>query len=265
MTEIINTNTTILNASNIISQLSFDIFLSIIADDIFIHQGLLALPTYARMLTKEKITIIRARVDISITCENNKLIWRLHNKIHRVYGPAIMYSDGSEEWYYLDKYHRGKDESGLERAARVSGRNYFWYKYGIPHRKHGPAIISPKHEIWFYRGNMHRDDGPAFISADKIEWRIHGKLHRDKGPAIIFADGAKYWYQHGKLHREKGPAQVFIDGTKYWYQHGQLHNTDGPAIQNANGSIEYWINGRQFYNQTDNIYMNEFDNPYDHF
>ena len=66
---------------------------------------------------------------------------------HRDKGPAMIYSDGSEEWLSQGKLHRDG----------------------------GPAVIwANQSEEWWQEGNRHRDDGPAVIYADgSKEWWQH--------------------------------------------------------------------------------------------
>ena len=46
------------------------------------------------------------------------------------------------------------------------------------------------------------------------------------------------------LHREDGPAVVRADGTKEWYLNGKLHREDGPAVESSSGSKEWYLNGQ---------------------
>jgi hypothetical protein len=137
-----------------------------------------------------------------------------HGRLHREDGPAVIWSDGSQNWW----------------------------QHGKIHRDDGPAVVlADGAQYWYQHGELHREDGPAVIRADGTqEWRQQGKRHREDGPALVWADGSQCWYKHGKPHREDGPAQVFADGSQYWYQHGELHREDGPAVMRADGR-EQWI------------------------
>lgn len=44
-------------------------------------------------------------------------------------------------------------------------------------------------------------------------------------------------------HRVDGPACEWL-GNKYWYKDGRLHRERGPAVIHADGSIEYWLDGK---------------------
>jgi hypothetical protein len=77
--------------------------------------------------------------------------WYKEGKLHRLDGPAIIYS------------------SGLK----------YWYKEGKIHRDDGPAIESPKGtKEWCVEGKLHRLDGPAIeFPNERKEWWIEDKLY----------------------------------------------------------------------------------------
>jgi len=59
--------------------------------------------------------------------------------------------------------------------------------------------------------------------------------------------GTIRWYQNGQYHRtDGGPAIECKDNYKAWYQYGKLDRTDGPAIENADGSKEWFIGGKEY-------------------
>ena len=63
---------------------------------------------------------------------------------------------------------------------------------------------------------------------------------------IIDSDGTKRWYNDvGQYHREDGPAVELANGSKQWYLNGKLHREDGPANEWANGSKEWYLNGQR--------------------
>jgi hypothetical protein len=144
-----------------------------------------------------------------------------HDQLHREDGPALISTDGTQQWYW----------------------------HGWLHRDDGPAVIEPDGtQKWYQGGELHRNDGPAVIEADGTQkWYQNGELHRNHfpfvkdDPVIIEPDGTQQWYQHGKLHRNDGPAVIEPDGTQWWFQHGLLHRDDGPAAVYPDGTEEwYW-------------------------
>jgi hypothetical protein len=47
------------------------------------------------------------------------------------------------------------------------------------------------------------------------------------------------------IHREDGPAVEQANGRMEWWVNGRLHREDGPAVELADGTVEYWLNGEQ--------------------
>lgn len=126
-------------------------------------------------------------------------------------------------------------------------------------------------------GVLHRYGGPAVIDCGRYWWYQHGQLHRDHDlPAYIGKDGGKSWYQRGMKHREGDlPAGVYR-GRQEWLKYGKKHRGGGlpavimeslaqqvhcewweygvkradqsfPAVKLHDGTLEFLINGRQFY------------------
>jgi hypothetical protein len=80
----------------------------------------------------------------------DKSYFNKNGEYHREDGPAIKYSGGGGECWYLN------------------GKN---------HRIGGPAMsMSNGTKVWFLNGNMHRIDGPAFESFNGDKgWFLSGK------------------------------------------------------------------------------------------
>lgn len=92
--------------------------------------------------------------------------------LHRTDGPAVVYPDGQEMWYFN----------------------------GERHRIGGPACYGglPGATAWYHCNRLHREDGPALVQADGSEdWFLFGERHRTDGPALI-RNGITEWYVHGK-------------------------------------------------------------------
>lgn len=93
-------------------------------------------------------------------------------QLHRVYGPAIEYSDGGSEWLQNGRLHR------IDGPANVRPNDYqAWHQNGLLHRLDGPAIeCIDGFRSWFQNGLRHRIDGPAVEYADGFcEWYIKGR------------------------------------------------------------------------------------------
>ena len=94
--------------------------------------------------------IICERMNIIKKEDNGVLSFTLFGKLHRVDGPARIWSDGSFEWYYNGKLHR---PCGPAVEYKVYGAKY-WYWHGNLHRLDGPAAeYSSGYKLWYIDGN----------------------------------------------------------------------------------------------------------------
>ncbi len=118
--------------------------------------------------------------------------WRTaFGKVHRTDGPAVIYPDGSQEWW----------------------------QHGVLHRVDGPAVIrADGRQYWLQFGQHHRLDGPAAIHPEGHEvWRQRGKLHRTDGPAITWSDGTLEWWEND----ERKPPEIEEMLTMVWRAQGE--------------------------------------------
>ena len=93
---------------------------------------------------------------------------KYHNhlgQLHRVHGPAAIYTTGDQ----------------------------YWLQHGRYHRTDGPAVIwGDGSQEWWINGARHREGGPAVLNADgSCRWYLRGCLHRGDGPAIEASSGAR--------------------------------------------------------------------------
>lgn len=191
------------------------------------------------------------------------LKWMSKGELHRTDGPAVVYSNGTEEWYKDGKRHRQNEPA----ITKTNGYKA-WYINGERHRSGGPAIITETGtEVWYNCGEKHRMDGPAFTTKDGcLEWYTLGSCkNRGDLPNMIYPDGTWTWCktyegepdslgddqgmeseEHpGRYHllsREDGPAQIEGD-KKVWYRHGKRHRADGPAVIDPDVGPQYYIEG----------------------
>ena len=71
-----------------------------------------------------------------------------NERLHRVHGPAIVYTDGARAWYQNDQLHRLDGP-----AVEYSDGRREWYQNGQRHRVDGPAIeLSDGSRAWFING-----------------------------------------------------------------------------------------------------------------
>jgi len=44
----------------------------------------------------------------TIDADTDRVIWRLDNQLHRIDGPAVIYHNGTQEWWLNGKLHAGR-------------------------------------------------------------------------------------------------------------------------------------------------------------
>jgi hypothetical protein len=112
--------------------------------------------------------------------------------------PAVVYPDGTCEWWFDGKRHRENDNP----STIYADGSQFWHQYGRLHRANKPAITRPDgYEKWALRGTLHRIGGPAITHEDGgREWWVNGERHREDGPAYICGmNEYQEWYIHDRL------------------------------------------------------------------
>lgn len=88
-----------------------------------------------------------------------RVYWH-EGRIHRDDAPAVLWADGSEEWF----------------------------RRGRRHRDVGPACSwSDETRLWFVEGKLHREGGPALEWSDGMcrEWWVDGLRHRVDYPVTF--------------------------------------------------------------------------------
>lgn len=116
----------------------------------------------------------KSKTKFRIDVYSDRKLYCINGKLHRVYGPAVEWLNGDNEWW-------------------INGRM---------HRLNGPANDRKLIKEWRINGILHRTDGPAVEYPCGVqEWRINGVLHRIGGPAVIYPDGVQEWWLDGQLCR----------------------------------------------------------------
>ena len=99
-------------------------------------------------------------------------------ELHRDGGlPAVIWTDGGEEYWKNDERHRDGDLPAIENVTE-----------GI--------------QCFYCDDKLHRAGGlPAIVRADgSEEYWVNGKRHRDGDlPAVIWDDGLEEYWENGKL------------------------------------------------------------------
>ncbi|RTK96156.1 MAG: hypothetical protein EKK64_04965 [Neisseriaceae bacterium] len=68
--------------------------------------------------------------------------------------PAVVYKNGTKEWYRFDKLHRSDDLPAVE----YSNGDKEWRRFGQLHRWVGPAVILGDKQYWFLLGEFINQD-----------------------------------------------------------------------------------------------------------
>jgi hypothetical protein len=117
----------------------------------------------------------------TVEITDGKEIWKnQQGLLHREDGPAVVYSDGTREWYRNDQLHR---EDGPA-VVFPDGRKY-WYRNDRRHREDGPAIIYPNGRKWYLHGEQ--------LSEEEFLRRTAGtKDNTDYSGRVVEIDGIQY-------------------------------------------------------------------------
>ena len=189
-----------------------------------------------------------SRNDIpAVIYADGSMEWYQNNGLHRDNDkPAIIMSDGTCEWYRWGQLHRDNDQPAIiqRNGQGATGVINCWVRAGT--RIHAFEQIQPqaRHSNAHYiremikepSGNMDRD---CYAYRAKLIPQLDSPLVAEDEERM---DGTRKWYTNGHLHRDNDlPAIIDTSGTKEWYQNGVLHRIhDRPAIEHKDGRCE-WI------------------------
>ena len=185
--------------------------------------------------------------------------WMWRGMLHRDQGdlPAVVFPDGSEQWYSFGKLHRGHDLPAV-RTRTPTGYDLEWWVDGVRHRAQdqhrddAPAVLRASGDrSWWVRGALHRGaDFPAASRANgDQEWWVDGVRHRDYGrPAVVWAGSThrEYWVRGVRHRADDLPAFEYVTQTLsvwQWWEHGLRHRSCGPAVCASTGLMEWWVRG----------------------
>lgn len=101
--------------------------------------------------------------NIKTICYRNK-----EGKFHRTAGPALINSLYDEEgWFYEGKLHNENN------WAYRKGGNFVWFRHGVLHNLHGPAVIDMAGPCQYWI------DGIKF-SKNQYKWEISRRKRKGK-------------------------------------------------------------------------------------
>jgi hypothetical protein len=89
-----------------------------------------------------------------------------HRLFHRVAGPAVIWPDGSHEWYLHGQFHR------VAGPAEIwTDGTQVWRLHGQLHRADGPAIIyTDGRQSWYVQGCCRTAEIEAWMGANSVTW-----------------------------------------------------------------------------------------------
>jgi hypothetical protein len=154
-------------------------------------------------------------------------VWAKENLIHRSRGPAVVWSDGEEQW-------------------RVDGEL---------HRDDGPAWTRDDGlEVWARDGKLHREGKrPSVLHPNGFAlWATNGEVtvvHYPNGFLVVFENFRVFGTNKAlgsDVHHLDVRFNVATWSTRLVDSEGRTHRDGGvPAVFNADGSVEYWQCGER--------------------
>ncbi|RTK95521.1 MAG: hypothetical protein EKK64_06780 [Neisseriaceae bacterium] len=193
----------------------------------------------------------------------DKEVWYHYGKIHRDNDlPAVIYKDGSKEWYCKGKRHRLGGNPARIKIIKGGIIKEWWLEDEIHLQECSEKFL--KGELIHYINhflNGTKVSGSYGYSTELKESFVKliflGSGHTDLNHYHSYGDipsvvrkswfrkrETKEWHCAGKLHREYGPAVIYSNGDKEWWIHGERHRLDGPAVEYANGNKIWFEYGR---------------------
>ena len=99
-------------------------------------------------------------------------MWIRYGNLHRVDGPAVIYKNGDEEWWFYGKRHR---EDG---PSSMCSTGEYWYLNNLRHRSDGPAVeLKNGIKLWYLNGHLYEDKEAWFeaLTEDEKAKAIYSK------------------------------------------------------------------------------------------
>jgi len=172
-----------------------------------------------------------------------------------------MYQSGSAELIFNSTEYKIVVPK-TEKASCFFGKNTRWCTAAANdnqfnrYSKKGPLYIilhkstNSRWQFSFASGEyMDERDNPInlieFLKSHEPVYQVFKKLgHVDHISQDQWRIGNRYRNDQFQLHRLDGPAIETANGSKQWYQNGKSHRLDGPAIEDADGTKAWWQNDK---------------------
>lgn len=118
---------------------------------------------------------IRSRMTPTVYKDGTRIWYDCDRERHRDHGlPAVIYPNGTREWWSHGKRHREGDLPVIVRTdgskawlkTRADGFDIFYRDGNLP------AVVCPDGSLaWYVNGNCHRENGLACrMEADGVHW-----------------------------------------------------------------------------------------------
>ena len=191
-----------------------------------------------------------------IILDDGTIFWFRNNTLHRKHGPAVIYPDGTQEWWFQGRRHHPElfaitDLYGKKIKIR-NGKIILKYwddnTDDMVFQKFDKSIIdcierTPKTLMSIPIKKLLLPHVETIDSDEKDTVKIfkYGMAHSDIGPAELKKNGTSVYFRYGLKHCEHSPAIIdTITNSEYWYYYGVLHRDNGPAVTKpTDASITY--------------------------
>lgn len=105
------------------------------------------------------VTTFKRESFLKVAADGTQMWLTKDGTFHREDGPALVYRDGTEEWYENGYKHR----KGGPAYSDGYGRQEYWLN-GERHRADGPAVIFPGCFVMYFFGNRHMKNRKDYMA-----------------------------------------------------------------------------------------------------
>jgi hypothetical protein len=104
-----------------------------------------------------------------IVMTDGETIWSLHDRLHRLDGPALIKPNGYQEWRFQNALHRLDGPAIIHEDGSEE-----WYDMDSRHRIGAPAVVyKDGTKKWFVNNNyfrLNKTDPVVIYGNDQFEW-----------------------------------------------------------------------------------------------
>ena len=176
--------------------------------------------------------------------------------LHRYSGPAVIYPDGTKEyWFHGRRHHADKFAITTASGRNIKIRNgkvimKYWDDINddLIFEQYDKEFIDCIERTYKLLSTIELQKlflphYETIDSSEKDTIKIYsfGMAHSVIGPAEIKKNGTTVYYQYGVKHCAHSPAIIdSVTKAEYWYYYGMLHRDNGPAVtKHGTNAITY--------------------------